>query len=106
MNNPQAGLLGKVESMSEAWVTLDDTFGDPTSDARKLIEGFKALPRLRTKKDQRELYALIQGVVDEATRQKSENSLLIPKEIGEMLRPLPQRERDRWFMAQVRWRQK
>jgi hypothetical protein len=59
LNNPQAGLIGKVESMSEAWAILDGIFGHPMTDARKLIEGFKALPRIRTKKDQHELYTLI-----------------------------------------------
>ncbi len=101
LDNPQAGLIGKVESMSEAWAMLDGIFGDPTTVARRLIEGFKALPRIRTKKDRREIYTLIQGVIDEATRQESEDLLLTPSEIGKMLRPLPQRERDRWFMTRV-----
>jgi hypothetical protein len=101
LNNPQAGLIGKVESMSEAWAILDAIFSDPTTDARKLIKGFKALPGIRTKKDQRQLYTLIQGVIDEAIRQESEDLLLTPSEIGKMLRPLPQRERDHWFMTRV-----
>jgi hypothetical protein len=101
LGNPQAGLIGKAESMSEAWVLLDGVFGDPTADARRLIEEFKALPGVRSKKDQRELYALIQDVIDEAVRQESEDLLLTPIEIGMMLRPLPPRERDRWFTWRV-----
>jgi hypothetical protein len=38
LDNPQAGLIGKVESMSEAWAILDSVFGNPTADARRLIE--------------------------------------------------------------------
>ena len=101
LGNPQAGLIGKAESMSEAWALLDGVFGDPTADARRLIEEFKTLPSVRLKKDQRELYALIQDVIDEAIRQESEDLLLTPIEIGMMLRPLPQRERDRWFTRRV-----
>jgi hypothetical protein len=101
LDNPKAGLIGKAESMSEAWAMLDGVFGDPTADARRLIEGFKTLPRFRSKKDQRELYTLIQGVINEATRQESEDLLLTPSEIRKMLRPLPQRERDRWFTTRV-----
>jgi hypothetical protein len=101
LGNPQAGLIGKAGSMSEAWAMLDGVFGDPTADARRLIEEFKTLPGVRSKKNQRELYALIQDVIDEATRQESEDLLLTPIEIGMMLRPLPQRERDRWFTTRV-----
>jgi hypothetical protein len=101
LGNPQAGLIGKAESMSEAWTLLDGVFGDPTADARKLIEEFKTLPGVRSKKDQRELYALIQDVIDEVIRQESEDLLLTPIEIGVMLRPLPPRERDRWFTWRV-----
>jgi hypothetical protein len=101
LDNPQAGLIGKAGSMSEAWAMLDGVFGDPTAESRRLIEGFKTLPRFRSKKDQRELYALIQDVLSKATRQESEDLLLIPSEIGKMLRPLPQRERDRWFTTRV-----
>jgi hypothetical protein len=101
LGNPQAGLIGKAGSMSEAWAMLDGVFGDPTADARRLIEEFKTLPGVRSKKDQRDLYALIQDVINEATRQESEDLLLTPIEIGMMLRPLPQRERDRWFTTRV-----
>jgi hypothetical protein len=101
LDNPQAGLIGKAGSMSEAWAMLDGVFGDPTADARRLIEEFETLPGVRSKKDQRELYALIQDVIDEATRQESEDLLLTSIEIGIMLRPLPQRERDRWFTRRV-----
>jgi hypothetical protein len=101
LGNPQAGLIGKAGSMSEAWAMLDGVFGDPTADAKRLIEEFETLPSVRSKKDQRELYALIQDVIDEATRQESEDLLLTSIEIGIMLRPLPQRERDRWFTRRV-----
>jgi hypothetical protein len=101
LDNSQAGLMRKAESMSEAWAILDGIFGDPMADARRLIEGFKTLPSIRSKKDQREIYTLIQDVIDEATRQESEDLLLTPSEIGKMLRPLPQRERDRWFTMRV-----
>jgi hypothetical protein len=101
LGNPQAGLIGKAESISEAWALLDGVFGDPTADARRLIEEFKTLPSVRSKKDQRELYALIQDVIDEAIRQESEDLLLTPIKIGMMLRPLPPRERDRWFTRRV-----
>jgi hypothetical protein len=101
LGNPQAGLVGKAGSMSEAWALLDGVFGDPMADARRLIEEFEALPGVRSKKDQRELYALIQDVIDEAIRQESEDLLLTPVEIGVMLRPLPPRERDRWFTWRV-----
>jgi hypothetical protein len=101
LGSPQAGLVGKAGSMSEAWALLDGVFGDPVADARRLIEEFEALPGVRSKKDQRELYALIQDVIDEAIRQESEDLLLTPAEIGVMLRPLPPRERDRWFTWRV-----
>ncbi len=101
LDNSQAGLMRKAESMLEAWAILDGIFGDPMADARRLIEGFKTLPSIRSRKDQRELYALIQDVINEATRQESEDLLLTPSEIGKMLRPLPQRERDRWFTTRV-----
>jgi hypothetical protein len=101
LGNPQAGLVGKAGSMSEAWALLDGVFGDPMADARRRIEEFEALPGVRAKKDQRELYALIQDVIDEAIRQESEDLLLTPVEIGVMLRPLPPRERDRWFTWRV-----
>jgi hypothetical protein len=101
LGNPQAGLIGKAESMSEAWAMLDGVFGDPTADAKRLIEEFKTLPGVRSKKNQRELYALIQDVIDEAIRQESEDLLLTPIEIGMMLRPLPQWERDCWFTRRV-----
>jgi hypothetical protein len=101
LGSPQAGLVGKAGSMSEAWALLDGVFGDPMADARRRIEEFEALPGVRAKKDQRELYALIQDVIDEAIRQESEDLLLTPVEIGVMLRPLPPRERDRWFTWRV-----
>ncbi len=53
LDNSQAGLMRKAESMSEAWAILDGIFGDPMADAKRLIEGFKTLPSIRSKKDQR-----------------------------------------------------